>query len=847
MSELERLTVALAESYQIQQELGAGGMATVYLARDVKHDRLVAVKVLHPDLAASLGHERFLREIQVTAKLSHPHILPLYDSGQADGFLYYVMPFVEGESLADMIAREQQLPIPDAVRITREVAEALGHAHAYGLVHRDIKPANIMLSGGHAVVADFGIALAVTEAGGEKLTQTGTAIGTAIYMSPEQAVGLENIDGRSDIYSLGCLLYEMLVGQAPFTGPNPQAVMARHTMDAVSPPSIIRQTISEDLEDIIFTALAKAPADRFRTAGEFAEALSMLDSGTLAQQRHSRTVTAARTAHTAALGRTGRRRLPRTAIAAASAVAVVGLGFGVWQLWPGGGSGEVTPGGLDPTSVAVLYLHDLSPDGELGQVADGLTEALIERLSEVRALDVISRNGVAPYRESALPPDSIGRALEVGSLIMGSVEPVGSQLRVTLRLVDGTSGVDIERTSFQLAAAELLAAQDSVALRASSLLRQRLGEEVRVRERRAETSSVEAWTLVQRAERLRKDAEGLLSAGQLDGAADAFARADSVLALAEAADREWVEPLALRAHIAFRRGRTAAYRGDLPTILDQIEVGLGHANRALALAPNHARALEQRGTLTYFHWLLGVTPDPADAERLFSEARADLEAAVRADPTLATAHGLLSHLYINTDDQVSMLLAARRAYEEDAYLADAGQILNRVFFGYYNLGQFADARHWCDEGLRRFPDDHLFLECQLRIMMTEQGTPDVDRAWELVARLEAAAPEARREYWRRRGEMFVGGVIGRAGDTDSARTVLVRARGDREVDPNYELAEFEAAVRTMLGDYDEAIELLKLWVAANPDEAFEAGENVAWWWEPLTDHPGFQALLAGRP
>jgi serine/threonine-protein kinase len=267
---IERLTAALADSYEIQNELGAGGMATVYLARDLKHDRLVAVKVLLPELAASLGHERFLREIQVTAKLSHPHILPLYDSGQAEGFLYYVMPFVEGESLADMIAREQQLPIPDAVRITREVAEALGHAHAYGLVHRDIKPANIMLSGGHAVVADFGIALAVTEAGGEKLTQTGTAIGTAIYMSPEQAMGLENLDGRSDIYSLGCMLYEMLVGQVPFTGPNPQAIMARHTMDAVSPPSIIRQTITPELEDIIFTALAKAPADRFRTAGELA-------------------------------------------------------------------------------------------------------------------------------------------------------------------------------------------------------------------------------------------------------------------------------------------------------------------------------------------------------------------------------------------------------------------------------------------------------------------------------------------------------------------------------------------------------------------------------------------------
>jgi serine/threonine-protein kinase len=667
-------------------------------------------------------------------------------------------------------------------------------------------------------------------------------------MSPEQAQGLENIDGRSDIYSLGCMLYEMLVGQVPFTGPNPQAIMARHTMDAVSPPSIIRQTISQDLEDIIFTALAKSPADRFRTAGEFAEALSMLDSGTLAQQRHSRAVTAARTAHTEALGRTGRgRRLPRKAVAAVSAVAAVGIGFGIWQLWPGGEPSLEGRSGLDPTSVAVLYFEDLSPNGDLGYLADGLTETLIRRLAEVRALDVISGNGVAPYRASALPPDSIARTLEAGSLIMGAVEPTGDQLRVTVRLVDGTSGVDIERTSFQLPAGELLAAQDSAALRASRLLRQGLGEEVRLRERRAETASVEAWTLVQRAERLRKDAEGSLREGQLDGAAAAFARADSVLALAEAADPEWVEPVVLRAHLAFRRGRTAAYLGDLAAILEQIEVGLGYADRALELAPDHPQALEKRGTLKYFHWLLGVTPDPAEADRLFSEAREDLEAAVRADPTLATAHGLLSHLYINTDDQVSMLLAARRAYEEDAYLADANQILNRVFFGYYNLGQFIEAQHWCDEGLRRFPDQYLFLECQLRMMVTEQGDPDVDRAWQLVAQLEASTPEDRRAYWRRRGQMFVGGVIGRTGDLDSARAVLVGARGDRDIDPTFELAEFEAAIRTTLGDYDEAIELLKLFVAANPDQAFKAGESVPWWWQPLTDHPDFQALLASRP
>ncbi|NIM48369.1 MAG: protein kinase, partial [Gemmatimonadales bacterium] len=401
--QLERLKTALADSYAIERELGAGGMATVYLARDLKHDRLVAVKVFRPELAASMGVERFLREIQITAKLSHPHILPLYDSGEADGFLYYVMPYVEGESLHDLMAREKQLPIHDAIRITKEVAEALGQAHSYGLVHRDIKPQNILLSGGHAVVADFGISRAVSVAGGEKLTQTGMAVGTPAYMSPEQAAGDENLDGRSDLYSLGCVLYEMLVGQVPFTGPTPQSIMARHTMDTAPPPKIMRDTIPDDLEDVIYCALAKAPADRFRTATEFAEALEAVITGE--SPRLTKT----------GIARRPRRRAKshRPLIYAAGAVLLVGGVFAGWQLLPRGPARDASAGGLDPTQVAVLYLNDLSADGELRHLADGFTEALISSLSQVRALNVISGNGVAPYRESALPPDSIARALRV--------------------------------------------------------------------------------------------------------------------------------------------------------------------------------------------------------------------------------------------------------------------------------------------------------------------------------------------------------------------------------------------------------------------------------------------------
>ncbi|MBE0594833.1 MAG: protein kinase, partial [Gemmatimonadales bacterium] len=267
-----RLTAALADRYAVERELGRGGMATVYLAEDLKHRRHVAIKVLRPELAGAIGPERFLREIEIAAGLDHPHILPLYDSGEDDGFLYYVMPYVEGESLRDRLERERQLPIEDALQIAREVADALSYAHGRDVVHRDIKPENILLAGGHARVADFGIARAISEAGGERLTGTGLAIGTPSYMSPEQATGSREIDGRSDLYSLGCVLYEMLGGHPPFMGPIESLV---HQHLVVEPPSIttLRPAVPPQVAAVLQRVLSKAPADRFSPAAQFADAL----------------------------------------------------------------------------------------------------------------------------------------------------------------------------------------------------------------------------------------------------------------------------------------------------------------------------------------------------------------------------------------------------------------------------------------------------------------------------------------------------------------------------------------------------------------------------------------------
>ena len=271
---LDRLKAALADRYTIERELGAGGMATVYLAEDLKHERRVALKVLKPEFAAALGPDRFLREIKVTAQLNHPHILPLHDSGIAEGFLYYVMPYVEGESLRDRLSREKQLPLEDALRIAREVAGALDYAHQHDVIHRDIKPENILLQAHHAVVADFGIAKAIGVAGGEKLTATGVAVGTPEYMSPEQVSGRGELDGRSDVYALGCVLYEMLAGQPPFTGATVDSVLRQHLTAVPLRVTIARPAVPLEVACALEQALAKTPADRFATASQFQKALS---------------------------------------------------------------------------------------------------------------------------------------------------------------------------------------------------------------------------------------------------------------------------------------------------------------------------------------------------------------------------------------------------------------------------------------------------------------------------------------------------------------------------------------------------------------------------------------------
>src|SRR5712692_5378746 len=329
MPDTARLTAALAGRYAIERELGAGGMATVYLARDVKHDRDVALKVLRPELAAVLGAERFLQEIRISARLDHPHILTLIDSGAADGFLYYVLPFVRGESLREKLNRETQLGIEETLAITKQVASALDYAHREGVVHRDIKPENILIQEGEAVLADFGIAFALREAGGPRLTESGLSLGTPQYMSPEQAAGDRQLDARSDVYSLAAVVYEMLAGEPPHTGPTVQALIAKLLTEPPTRIRTVRGTVPASVDSAVAKALSKAPADRFSGAAEFAAALAEPGAGFPADRRPRRVAFAA-------------------GIAGAAALAVI---VAVWHPWRR--ASQAPPAGAEvPNSVA---------------------------------------------------------------------------------------------------------------------------------------------------------------------------------------------------------------------------------------------------------------------------------------------------------------------------------------------------------------------------------------------------------------------------------------------------------------------------------------------------------------
>jgi serine/threonine-protein kinase len=477
--QFERLAAALGSRYRLVRELGRGGMATVYLAMDLKHERQVAVKVLRPELAAALGPERFLREIQIAAVLAHPHLLPLHDSGDADGFLFYVMPYVEGETLRDRLDRQRQLPIDEAVQIVKEVADGLTYAHRLGFVHRDIKPENILFMGGHAVVADFGVATAVGAASGTRLTETGLAIGTAAYMSPEQATGQDEVDGRSDTYALGCVLYEMLAGAPPFSAGSVHATLAKKLSEPVPRLSSLQGAVSPSMEEAIRKALALLPSDRFASTEQFAAAVAQG-------------------------GRAAARPGPSRASFIIAGLVVLALIAAVWRLRSAGvafdrSARNAVPVPAKPSMIAVLPFENLGP-AEDDYFAAGMTEEITQRLSGVSGLGVVSSRVARRYARTNLTIREVGRDLGIEYLLVGSVRWAGpgkdsKSVRVTLELLRASDERQLWSTTYDRVIDDLFKVQSDIATQVVDKLGITLHEGERTRLSASPTENHEAYTL----------------------------------------------------------------------------------------------------------------------------------------------------------------------------------------------------------------------------------------------------------------------------------------------------------------------------------------------------------------
>jgi hypothetical protein len=416
----------------------------------------------------------------------------------------------------------------------------------------------------------------------------------------------------------------------------------------------------------------------------------------------------------------------------------------------------------------------------------------------------------------------------------GSVERVGDRLRVTVRLVDGQSGVDLDRIPLEMPAGDVLAVQDTVVQAVARQIRTQLGQEIQLRQQRRRASDVRAWTALQQAARLRQSARD-----------EDLTRADSLLAVAEELDPAWAEPVIARAAVAYRRSRLAA--DDQVAAAKWIGVGMGHIERAMKLDPQDPDALELRGNLKYWRWLLSLAPDPAEARELLASAQQDLETATRIAPSQAGAWATLSHLKYQTGNLIDVKLAAQRAYEEDAYLSNADVVLSRLFFASYDLGQFTDADHWCNVGRIRFPTDVKFVECQLYLLTSRAREPDVDLAWRLADSLVTLAPEADREFVRLNGRMMVAATLARANQADSARRLAQRSRGSNEIDPTRDLVYAAAFVHTLLGDTANAVEALKEYLVANPEKRASLAEDPTWWFRPLEQNAIFRDLVGAAP
>ncbi len=577
--EVSKVTHALASRYKVERVLGEGGMATVYLAVDLKYHRSVAVKVMRRELASTMGADRFLREVEIAARLTHPHILSMYESGEAEGLLYYVMPYVEGETLRDRIHRETQLPVEDALKIAREVSEALAYAHEHGVIHRDIKPANILLGGGHAMVADFGIARALSNTATESLTQTGLAVGTPHYMAPEQAMGEREIDARADIYAVGALLYEMIAGEPPFTGPTPQAIVTRSMMEAPRALTNTRTNLAPEVDRVALKALAKSPADRYPTAKALVaaldEALDVTRSGPRPIVAPSRRV---------------RLRVP--ALVLVGVIAVLATAFAIVKRPHGPGK---------EARLAVLPFINRGA-AEDAYFADGIADEVRGKLADLGTLQLIARSSSDQYRQGTKSPKEIGAELGVDYLLTATVHWAKaadgtSRVQVVPELIDARTGDIAWQQSYDANLTDVFQVQTEIASRVAGALGVELGTREATKLGERPTTNLAAYDLY---------LKGAAVAG-LEPAA--LRRATTYYEQAVALDSSFTD-----AWVGLSRTLASLYANTTP---DPVVArrSLAAAEQALRLAPNGPQG---HAALARYH--NSVTKNAVEAKRQIDEA-----------------------------------------------------------------------------------------------------------------------------------------------------------------------------------------------------------------------------------
>ncbi|MGH7581600.1 MAG: protein kinase domain-containing protein [Gemmatimonadales bacterium] len=688
--EVSRVRVALSADYRVERVLGEGGMATVYLAEDLKHKRKVAIKVMRPELAETLGTDRFLREVEIAAQLSHPNILPVFDSGSTNGILWYVMPYIEGETLPARLARDTQLPVAEAVRIAREVTEALAYAHGRGIIHRDIKPANILTNQGHALVADFGIARAIGPAGGA-ITKTGLAIGTPHYMSPEQASGARDVDGRADVYAVGAVLYEMIAGEPPFTGPTMQVIIARSLTETPRALSATRQGLPPRLNTLVMRALSKSPADRYQSAGALATALTEVEDqirGTLSGSMPSVSTASAGKAWlvfgfgvllalTALVLVAVRRGLPvwvlgfailliaggaaaLTLTAAAERRRREAVAPGRWDalltwrnaalggvaalaLWAVAATGFAVGGGGSGSGgakrVAVMPFQNEGAAGDQ-YVADGIADEVRGKLTPIPGLEVIASGSTDQYRSSTKSPGDIARELGVDYLLVGKVRwTTGAggvrQVQVVPELVNGRTGAVTWQQSFDAGATDVLSMQTTIATRVASALGAVLGSHEQQELSARPTSNAAAYDLYLKGRAVR------------GSAAQDNRRAAGYYEQAVALDSTFVDAWAY-----LSTALTGVYGGGTrdPAVGQRARQA---AERAMQLNPNSVLA-----HLAMYRYYNAVEIDNA-------KAYTQIQLALKDSPNDANALASFARVLTSTGEYDSALVVARRARDLD--------------------------------------------------------------------------------------------------------------------------------------------------------------------------------------